>query len=151
MNIMNRIMILLITLCLFNSSDAQGWQWLNPLPTNSTLYSTSFTSKDTGFIVGENGTILKTNDGGSHWTNQYSGGSLTLRSVSFPDRDTGYAADVHGTIIKTTNGGKNWTIIYATASNPLNSIYFPNPDTGFAVGLHGRILKTTNGGSIWKS
>ncbi len=44
----------------------------------------------TGYAVGDNGTILKTTDGGANWTAQTSGTTNNFFSVSFPvDAHTG--------------------------------------------------------------
>lgn len=62
----------------------------------------------TGYAVGEDGTILKTTNGGTNWSGQSSATSNILRSVYFPGNTlTGYAVGDGGNILKTTYGG-NW-------------------------------------------
>lgn len=60
---------------------------------------------DTGWVVGESGTILHTTDGGNSWSAQNSGTSNWLYSVRFADANTGWAVGEHGTILHTKNGG----------------------------------------------
>ena len=55
--------------------------------------------------MGNFGTILKTINGGSTWTPQFSGTNESLNSVFFTDVNTGYVVGSSGTILKTTNGG----------------------------------------------
>lgn len=43
----------------------QGWHWQNPLLQGNPLWGVCFTDADTGWVVGEVGTILRTTDGGS--------------------------------------------------------------------------------------
>ena len=60
---------------------------------------------NTGYVVGDGGTIIKTLDGGVTWNLLQSGTTYELNSVSFPNSTTGYTAGDLGTILKTTNGG----------------------------------------------
>ena len=81
-------------------------QWIQqPSPTTNLLRSVCFIDENTGFIVGEFGTILKTTNGGTTWTSISSGTGNTLYSVKFPDATTGYIAGDNGTIMKTADGG----------------------------------------------
>ncbi|MFA5781980.1 MAG: YCF48-related protein [Bacteroidales bacterium] len=136
--------------------DAQPkWVILNSGTTNL-LFSVYFTNADTGYVVGETGTILKTTDGGTNWTTQTSGTSSDLWSVYFTNANTGYAVGGTGTILKTINGGTNWTIQTSGTTYGLSSVHFTNADTGYAVGggwngtsNEGAIFKTINGGNTW--
>lgn len=67
--------VILFFLCIFAStfSFAQ-WTWQNPLPTGNDLRSVQFVNANTGYIVGDNGEILKTINGGQTWT------SLTIET-----------------------------------------------------------------------
>ena len=48
----------------------QGWEWQNPKTQANTLWGVEFFGADTGWVVGENGTIVHTTDGGVTWSNQ---------------------------------------------------------------------------------
>lgn len=126
--------------------------------TINALYSCYFTDASTGFAVGDNGTIIKTTDGGASWIALTSGTNQNLKSVYFIDNNTGYVSGLSGTILKTTDGGTSWV----SQSNPfgvganLYTLYFTDSNTGFATGyLMGFnkpiILKTTDGGASWVS
>ncbi len=92
---------------LCSSASAQsGWYWQNPLPTGNTLYRVHFTDANTGTAVGEYGTILRTTNGGSSWTSQTSGTTISLLGVSITDANTGTAVGQTGTILRTTTGGE---------------------------------------------
>ncbi|UCB52257.1 MAG: T9SS type A sorting domain-containing protein, partial [Candidatus Zixiibacteriota bacterium] len=60
---------------------------------------------DTGWAVGQHGTILQTFDGGDNWNPQSSGTSNILRGVYFTDASTGWVVGDNGTILHTTTGG----------------------------------------------
>jgi len=99
-------------------------------------------------VVGDTGTILKTNNGGTNWVVLSGTTDYSLNSVKFPVANIGYAVGANGEIIKTINGGSNWTNQTSGTSYNLRSVYCINADTGYVVGNHGTILKTTNGGGF---
>ena len=58
--------------------------------TTNTLWGVSFTDADTGTVVGDNRTILRTTDGGATWVEQMSAVyAPSLRDVFFTDTNTG--------------------------------------------------------------
>ena len=89
------------------STDAPSsqWHWQNPLPQGNNLRGASFVDANTGTVVGEYGTIVRTTDGGNSWTIQASGTTQTLWAVSFTDANNGTAVGEDGTIVGTTDGG----------------------------------------------
>lgn len=110
--------------------------------------------KNTGYVVGDDGIILKTVDAGTSWTNLVSGTTDHLASVYFPDANTGYAVGVLGTILKTTNGGITWNDLSINEDIYLRSVYFSDVNTGYAVGRYvtesfENIIKTIDGGVTW--
>jgi hypothetical protein len=64
-----------------------------------------FSNKDNGTVVGYNGTIMRTTNGGENWVVQISGSGTMLTDVSFTDINTGTVVGNYGTILKTINGG----------------------------------------------
>src|ERR1700716_2801911 len=62
-----------------------GWLWSNPFPQGNALSGVAFAGK-TGFAVGEEGTMLRSLDGGSSWTTLRSGtmGDLSIVQVLDP-------------------------------------------------------------------
>ncbi|MFH1005001.1 MAG: YCF48-related protein [Bacteroidota bacterium] len=145
------IIILSVVLGLQVGANAQ---WLSQSSgTNNHLYSVYFTDANTGYAVGDYGTIRKTSDGGSTWSAQTSGtpSSYPLLSVYFTDVNTGYVVGYNGIILKTINGGSNWSAQSSGITGWLSSVYFTDANTGYAVGEQGTILKTINGGSNWSA
>ncbi len=61
-------LIISISLMLFSALSFAQWTWQNPLPQGNTLKSVYFTNANTGYAVGNYGTIIKTIDGGEQWT-----------------------------------------------------------------------------------
>lgn len=124
------------------------------------LHKLCFINKDTGTIVGANGTILFTTNGGINWIVQYSGTNANLNKIRFIKTNTGYTptgfiVGVNGIILKTNNYGFTWCSQNSTTNHYLYGVYFTDLSTGYVVGQVGyqsgqsTILKTTNGGCIW--
>ena len=72
-----------------------------------TLRSIDFISPYEGWVVGEQGFIAHTVNGGNDWELQASGTSYRLNAVRFLDNQRGYAVGDY-IILKTTNGGITW-------------------------------------------
>lgn len=113
------------------------------------FYSVKFTAKDTGYVVGGNGTILKTDDGGITWNPQNAGTTAYLFSIFFMDNNNGIIVGDSGIVLKTTNAGINWVRHAAGTNEILWSVYFSSILNGVAVGTQGTILKTVDGGLTW--
>jgi photosystem II stability/assembly factor-like uncharacterized protein len=152
---MKKFYIFLIALLMASGASAQ---WF---PQNQSMFDTLasilssvyFTDVNTGYTVGDYGTVLKTIDGGENWffpTNQ----TLWWRHcVFFINSNIGYAGG--GGLCKTVDGGANWTFSNSTIYGNVGSLYFTSEDTGYAVGGGGEygffriIYKTTDGGLNW--
>lgn len=122
----------------------------SPLPSGTTnsLIDACFTNQTTGFVVGGDGTLLRTTNAGSSWTSILTSLSNAFYSVFFINQSTGYVVGSGGVVLKTTNDGVNWTASFPT-SPALRSIYFQDQNTGYIVGSFSTCMKTTNGGTNW--
>jgi hypothetical protein len=58
-----------------------------------------------GWAVGQEGTIIYTEDGGNNWYPQISGTANHLESVFFLNADTGWVVGLNGTVRATQAGG----------------------------------------------
>jgi len=125
-----------------SSGGTGNWQTL-PTGTTYTLNDIklfgSFSS--IGYAVGENGTILRTNDGGSNWSalSVPSAAGLSLKSVSIDPTTSNraYIVGQNGFVIQTTDGGTTWT------QNPLysnlSSVVYVMQNFGYVAGSFGNI------------
>lgn len=68
------------------------------------LYDIEFVDSLHGFIVGEDGFVAHTQDGGNTWTHR-SWGIQTLRDISMVSAQVAFIAGDNQTILRTTNGG----------------------------------------------
>lgn len=117
--------------------------------TNAELNAVFFTGKDTGFVVGSNGVILKTINGGSVWFGQNSGVIHSLNAVFFLNDTIGFIVGDYGVFLKTINGGANWTQYDVLTPQHLYSIQFVNESIGYAGSGNGVLHKSIDGGVNW--
>ncbi|HKP96903.1 MAG TPA: YCF48-related protein [Fibrobacteria bacterium] len=113
-----------------------------------TLRAASFGNSTIGCIVGDSGTVLKTTNGGAHWTTMPAFTTVNLHGVSFPSANTGYAVGESGAIFKTANGTV-WSPQASGTSQQLRGVFFTGNSAGYAVGDSGVLLKSN--GSTWSN
>ncbi|MFA6448244.1 MAG: YCF48-related protein [bacterium] len=145
-----RIFLPALAIALFFAAvPCRGWEWLNPKPAGTELRGAHFFDSTIGFVVGNNGLIIKTGDAFSTWTVENSGVSKNLYAIFFTDGANGCAVGEGGTIIRTSDGGTTWTAKNSGTQYTLNSVHFTDILNGYAVGDTGIILKTNDGGMGW--
>jgi photosystem II stability/assembly factor-like uncharacterized protein len=123
-----------------------NWTIINS-GTSNKLNDIQFTSSIIGYVAGENGTILKTLDGGNTWFNLSINTTEYINSISFIDDNIGYIS-TQNRIYKTINGGINWTIKTVDLVNNFNTIKFLTEEIGF-IGTSSNVLKTIDGSQNW--
>lgn len=99
--------IIFSLVCYSLSCYSQNWQKveLDPEFSQNIFSKIHFVDDNVGFIIGQNGTILKTTDGGFIWDEIQSGVTHYLLDISFANENVGY---ING--LKTTDGGTTWTV-----------------------------------------
>lgn len=100
-------------------------------------------------VVGENGVIARTTDGGATWTRQASGPAAILADVAFTTSDTGVVVGERGTILRTTDGGGTWTAVPSPTGETLNAVCLSGGGKALAVGDQGVVLRSTDLGATW--
>jgi len=155
---MNKIAFIVITYCLFFIGNCYG-QWVTQNSgTTQHLEDVSFINTQTGWVCGDNGTMLKTTNGGNNWFSLNTGiNDRPFNSIFFINSNTGWSCTslfgIAGLIIKTTNGGINWYIQYSSANKSFFALFFVDTLKGWAStsGTGGWVFRTTNGGITWDS
>lgn len=149
---MIRFLSVSLLISLLSLNIYSQWTNQNVVPEGNHLWSTFFVSDNTGWMVGSEGFIKKTTNGGLDWMLQNSGtNTATLRSVFFNNENIGWVCGEDGLIITTSDGGQNWYQQTSGTSELLTDIQFIGQSTGFAVGFNGKIIKTTDGGFTWNT
>src|SRR5437870_3369344 len=85
-------------------------------------HSVKFLDINSAMLVGEDGVIMKTTDGGQTWADQTSGVTNVLYGNAFVDANTSFAVGENGLILKTVDGGNNWSILDGGTVNHLKGV-----------------------------
>ncbi len=109
------------------------------------MNSVHFRDTTTGWVAGTQ-VILKTTNGGTNWTDKYTGGGV-LHGIYFVSATNGWAVGASGVIAKSTNAGETWTESFPTTAI-LNGVFAIDTNTAWIAGNQ-VIFKTTNGGTNW--
>jgi len=125
-----------------------SWEILHA-PSQAELIHIDFVDEKHGWIVGADGTILRSEDAGDSWTKQELGTTATLYHVNFRNEKQGWAVGERGTIVRTIDGGRSWTPVESPARSTLLSVQFVGEDDGWIVGRGGVILRSGDGGRTW--
>lgn len=151
-----------------------GWQaQAVPASAAATNFSSiSVVDANTAWVVGDQGTILKTTDGGATWLSQanpLSGSATQFTSVSALDGNVAWVLGSPQTVLRTTDGGSTWTVQQALSADPqlpptsLNvlsalaadsavtagTLTYPGPGISGPLAL--AALFTADGGSTWST
>jgi len=129
--------------------------------TSVTLKDAHFIDGDRGWVVGDNGTILRTTNGGQTWAALNSGTTTDLFKVEFIDQNNGWA--LGGTppaapiALKTSNGGVTWTRVNLPPNpggNPVSEggyldMSVVDANAVWIGGRYGTVIRTLDGGATW--
>lgn len=128
-------------------SDDQGRTWRQlACPVTSDLLGLHFPTPTKGWIVGHDGVVLHSADGGLSWSRQLDGRSTArLLQAHFAARaaagDTNAARLADEVKLNYENGPEQ----------ALMDVWFEDERQGFVVGSFGTILHTSDGGKTWNS
>ena len=144
---------LLLSISTLNFYAQQGWFWQNPLPQGNYLSGITFTENNTSYLIGANGTLMKSTNNGISYYLVESNVTENYESFHFVNQNTGFIGTGNGIIYKTTNGGNNFNGSYLGFPDKIISIKFSSIQNGFALmkfeSFKTRIFKTTDSGSNW--
>jgi photosystem II stability/assembly factor-like uncharacterized protein len=150
---MKKLLIIILFAGLSNISLSQSVWNLQNSGTLSNLNEVYLQYNQLGFtiwIVGDNGTILRSSNNGLIWENVISGTTANLYSIEIIYNDTGFVVGANGTILRTTNGGNSWMHVPSETTSTFKDIkiYYSNSLRAFAIGGSGTYSQYTNGNWI---
>jgi photosystem II stability/assembly factor-like uncharacterized protein len=124
----------------------ENWDFENKVCGIETyLRDVTFCDADIGLIVGDDGVVLRTENGGNFWNLIDSGINADILCIEFIDVTTAYAGTSQG-LYKTTDLGNEW--LFCGLYGYIKSINFLTEQIGFLT-RGNQIFKTEDGGNNW--
>ncbi|MBN1447780.1 MAG: choice-of-anchor D domain-containing protein [Bacteroidetes bacterium] len=127
------------------------WQWLNPLPEGNEFFDATFSTAQTGWVIGGNGTLLQSTDGGMTWSTREN----ILRttpflglSIAFVDELTGVISMNNGLLLRTSDGGQIWELLPRTGM-VIQKVRTAPDGSLWGIGSLGIIARSIDGGLTW--
>lgn len=118
-----RLVVSIGLLALSFLSQAQTTWYPVTVPTQEKLNDIQFVDDQVGFIVGENGTFLKTSNGGSLWDQPFIQGipnqaTTNILQIEMVDAMNGFLAIEYGSnVFQTSDGGFTWSAVVNSGTN----------------------------------
>lgn len=112
---------------------------------------------DTGWLAGEGGWVLRTENGGVVWEGPP--GDIPVNVRDFVDFRA-VAAHGHkvwlagrpGSVVwHSPDSGRSWEKLGTGQTAPIHSLTFPTERSGWAAGAFGTLLRTEDGGASWQA
>ena len=131
-------------------SDDAGAHWQQAeVPVSADLTAVSFPTAQKAWVVGHDGVVLNSVDGGKTWRRQLDGRRIGERLVEYYQREAGasLAADPKRAAAWVAEAQRRAA---QGADIPLLDVWFENETTGWVVGAFGMLLRTSDGGASWE-
>ena len=125
--------------------DSYDWK---PMPA---LYEVYFEDEQRGWIVGMDGIILKTENGGNKWRKLEINCDIPLYGIEIKG-ERGWAVGSRGYYLLSLDGGETWTVKDEVIKTRfwLKDVAFSDENNGWIVGAMGTVARSTNGGESWE-
>jgi photosystem II stability/assembly factor-like uncharacterized protein len=142
----------------------EGWTAAQRGPAGKDLNAVYFADSKRGWVGGDDGLVLRTDDGGRTWEQQSAGVSDGVNDIYFRDKEDGYLLAANRVML-TEDGGRTWRTAasfaaadFAGATPELYSVRFTSKKRGWVVGsvsrgdrvLDSLLLRTDDGGRTWQ-
>jgi len=134
-----------------------GTEWQQAqVPVTSQLTSVYFPTAKTGFAVGHEAMILRSNDSGASWQLvHHQVEEAPLLDIYFTSEQTGFAVGGYGLLLTTSDSGKTWQSLMDNLPNPEgyhnNAITQDTEGNLFIAGERGRVYRSADGGISWEA
>jgi photosystem II stability/assembly factor-like uncharacterized protein len=107
-----------------------------------------------GYAIGDDGTALRTDDGGATWTGLATGTSQDLARVQAVTPDVVIVLGGDGCVVRRSDdGGKTFRKMFVLAEfncpDRAAATYFVSPQVGYLLLRDGNVLRTTDGGETF--
>ena len=127
------------------------WHLISEKNSNKIINKIFFANTKVGWMIGNEGIVLSSTDGGYTWKEQNSNTKNNLREIYFIDEKIGWISGYKNTLLYTSNSGKEWQQIevYEDTTKINTDIFFIDNQTGWLLNNTGNLYHTTNAGTSW--
>lgn len=139
---------------------AQTYNWkalASPPSTTGRYDDVFFLNENLGWAArGGNGTVFKTTNGGTTWTEQIVSTQTGqyFRNIEFLNENVGFVGTLNNNFYKTTNGGATWSKVNIVPSLPaICGLDAVGTSTVYGCGAWfspAYVIKSTDSGNTWK-
>lgn len=139
----------IITLVFISINISVYAQWEQLIDVIPNLNDVQCITENTVIVVGDQGTIMKTTNGGLNWDSQSLDNNHFLEKVQFRNESVGYILGIQGletNIFKTVDGGESWTLILNSNLPDITDISCINQDIIYVSFEDGSLKKSIDGG-----
>ncbi len=141
----------------------EGWRAERYGQPGKDLNAVHFIDSKRGWVAGDGGLVLRTDDAGRSWTRQNIEAKGSINDIYFRDKQDGYLLAGHQ-IFVTEDGGATWRVVgrfpasdFSGAEPELYSVRFTSKKKGWVVGSLSRrdsvvdslVFYTADGGTSW--
>jgi len=135
-------------------SEDEGLHWTQAkVPVSVTLTAVQFVDERHGWVVGHDGVVLASADGGQTWQRRFDGlqaNALVLASAQSrfdaASASGGQTLEEVQFALDDAKSGASFG-----PSRPLFGLHFTSPGIGTVVGAYGQVFETHDGGASWRS
>jgi len=136
------------------TSDDQGANWTQgAVPVRTLLTAVHLADRQTGWAVGHDAVILRTDDGGHTWQLLFQAPEeeLPLLDVWFRDKLNGIAVGAYGYFLETHDGGTTWTSrIIDEIDYHLNRIAHSEESGRHYIAAEAGVIYRSDNGKQWE-
>ena len=159
---MRSIILSLLSIYMFANAQ-EGWIDCTPSDNLPGLYGVYAIDTESIWVVGEQATVLRSDDNGLSWDNIPVITQQDLIKVEFINPDTGWVivgSTSDSSIFRTTNGGSSWQFqpLWSVAPNEYLTLDIDfvagtegEPMWGYVTGGLGNVWRTANYGEVWEN
>ena len=136
-------------------SDDDGKTWkIQATNSNENLQVILSWNEREAVVAGDNGTILRTEDGGSHWTKIDAeirpNGRLILNGLIVPNGGRALLIGEFGTVLASDDRGRTWRHTYPEEDVAWHGIATGPDGRLWVVGEFGHMARSEDGGASWR-
>jgi photosystem II stability/assembly factor-like uncharacterized protein len=127
------------------------WYQISEKNSNKVIKKIFFANTNVGWMIGNEGMVLSSRDGGYTWKEQNSHTINNLCEIYFIDENNGWISGYKNTVLYTSNSGEEWQQIdvYEDTTKINTDIFFIDNQIGWLLTNAGNLYQTTNAGKSW--